>query len=124
MQKLKEKVKSDIPDRCYRFGLDIIGFCDTLPNKRTTWVLSNQLLRSSTSIGANVIEAQASSSRREYKKFFEIALKSANESIYWLNLVKDSSISDPKKVSPLIDEARQLSLILGKSVITLKTLPL
>jgi len=48
-------------------------------------------------------------------------VKSANETIYWLNLAKDSKICDSEAVIPLIDEARQLSLILGKSVLTLKT---
>jgi four helix bundle protein len=48
-------------------------------------------------------------------------VKSANETIYWLNLSKDSKICDSEAVIPLIDEARQLSLILGKSVLTLKT---
>ncbi len=122
MQKLKEKVKSNIPARCYAFGLNVIGFCDVLPNRRVAWVISNQLLRSATSVGANVIEAQAASSRREYKKYFEIALKSANESIYWLNLAKDSSIAKEESVKPLITEATELSRILGRSVISLKTL--
>ena len=121
MQKLKEKVKSSIPTRCYAFGLDVINFCDGLPNRRAAWVISDQLLRSATSIGANVIEAQAASSRREYKRYFEIALKSSNETIYWLNLTKDSNLADQDKTITPTDEVKQIAAILGKSVITLKT---
>ena len=121
MQKLKEKVQSDIPQRCYKFGLNVIKLCDLLPNRRTAWVIGGQLIRSATSVGANVIEARASSSRKEYKRYFEIALRSANESVYWLDLLKDSSLCTEVQTETLRDEAKQISLILGKSVITLKT---
>lgn len=82
MQKLK--FKTDLRERCYNFGLQIIFLVDKLPNKRSAWIIEDQIIRSATSIGANLIEARASSSRLEYKKFYEIALKSANETKYWL----------------------------------------
>mgnify|MGYP003866386553 CR=1 FL=1 len=64
---------------------------ETLPNKKVYWVISDQLLRAATSIGANIVEAKASSSKRDFIKFYEIALKSANETKYWLGLLRDAA---------------------------------
>ena len=79
----------------------------------------NQLIRSATSIGANVVEAKSSSSRRDYIKFFEIALKSANETKYWLILIKEL-VSDKNKAEELLAEVDEISKIIGSSVLTLK----
>lgn len=110
-------------DRCYRFGLAIIELTNSLPNKRSVWVIADQLLRSATSVGANVTEARAASSRLEYKRYFEIALKSANETQYWRRLLKDARLAEAKVIEPLIDEVEQLSRMLGTSVIKLKQKP-
>lgn len=117
---MEPKGRDTLRERCYTFGLAVIRLSDTLPNKRSSWVIGDQLLRSATSIGANVVEARASSSRLEFKKFYEIALKSANETIYWLALLKDSKLADAAKINALSDEAVQLSRMLGSSVIKLK----
>ena len=74
MQNFNSKFKTDLVGRCYRFSLDVIKLTDELPNKRSAWVITDQLIRSATSIGANLTEARASSSRLEFKKFYEIAL--------------------------------------------------
>ena len=79
MQNDKAKFKNEFKGRVYRFALDVIKFVDQLPAEQTSRVISDQLLRSTTSIGANVIEAQAASSRKDYTNFFAYALKSANE---------------------------------------------
>ena len=120
MQNLNEKFKIDINKRCYAFGLSVIKFTDTLPNKRVYLIITDQLIMAATSIGVNLIEAKASSSRLEYKKFYEIALKSANETIYWLNLLSDLSGSSVELVR-LISEAGEIAKMLGKGVISLKT---
>jgi four helix bundle protein len=83
-------------------------------------VITDQLIRSSTSIGANVFEAKSSSSKLEFKKFLEIALKSANETNYWLNILKDLNLTDLNKINLLIQEVNEIGNILGRSVITLK----
>jgi len=120
MQNLNSKPKNELQNRSYQFSLNIIRLCDTLPQKRSAWVIADQLIRSATSIGANIIEAKASSSRLEFKKFFEISLKSANETVYWLLLLKDSNLIVPSKVNALITECEELGRMLGKSVLTLK----
>jgi len=120
-QNYNSNLKSkDLNVRSYRFSLDVIVFVNSLPNKRAFWVIGDQLLRSVTSIGANIIEAKASSSRREFVKFYEIALKSANESIYWLSLLKDSYNGLRVECEILLKEAEEICKMLGSSVLTLK----
>ncbi len=114
-------MKTDIRDRCFKVSLSIIELTNILPQKRSAWVIADQLLRSAMSIGANLIEARASSSRLEYKKFFEIALKSANETIYWLSLLRDSRISNGQAIDPLISEVTEISKMIGAGVIKLKS---
>jgi len=102
MQNYNSKFKSDLRDRCFKFSLNIIKLADSLPNKRSAWIISDQLIRSGTSIGANLIEARASSSSLEFKRFYEISLKSANEVKYWLGLLQDSEISKSPELALLM----------------------
>ena len=111
---------SDVKIRAYKFSLDIIRFINQLPSKRAFWVIGDQLLRSATSIGANMIEAQASSSKREFIKFYEISLKSANETKYWLSLIRDSYPGFAHECSLLIEENSEICNMLGASILTLK----
>jgi len=120
MQNYNSKFKSDLIGRCYKFSLAIISLADTFPNKRSAWVIADQLIRSATSIGANLVEAKSSSSRLEFKKFHEIALKSANETKYWLCLLRDANLADKDTINKLIDEAIQISNMLASGVIKLK----
>jgi len=68
MQNDRAKFKNEFKRRVYRFALDVIEFVDQLPAGQTSRIIGDQLLRSTTSIGANVIEAQAASSRKLYAK--------------------------------------------------------
>lgn len=123
MQKYNPKFKTDLKMRCYQFSLILITFVDTLPNKRSCWIIADQLLRSGMSIGANLIEARASSSRLEFKKFHEIALKSANETKYWLGLLKDSDLANQKAIDELLNEVIELANMLAAGVMKLKGKP-
>ncbi len=98
----------------------MIQFIGTLPNKKVYWIISDQLLRSATSIGANIVEAKSSSSKRDFIKFYEIALKSANETKYWLGLLRDATDADKNKINQLLDETEEISKMLGSSLLTLK----
>jgi len=120
MQNDRVKFKNEFKGRVYRFALDIIGFADRLPAEQISRIISGQLLRSTTSIGANVIEAQAASSRRDYANFFTYALKSANECKFWLGLLRDSGRGDEEAVSKLLKEATEIANILASSILTLK----
>jgi len=120
MQNLNLKVKSDIRNRCYQFALDVIKLTEFLPNKRVSWIITDQLIRSATSIGANLVEAKASTTRLEYKKFYEIGLKSAHETGYWLSLLFDAKLVSEDKILPLKNELYELICMLSTGVIKLK----
>ena len=90
-------------------------------SNKLLWSLVDQNIRSAGSIGANVVEAKASSSKRDYTHYFEIALKSANETIYWLMVLRETAdISLKSEIEVLYREAVEISRILGASVLTLK----
>ncbi len=112
--------KTNLKYRAYCYSLSIIKFIGKLPNKRIFWSIGDQLLRSATSIGANIIEAKSSSSRKDFIKFYEIALKSANETKYWLYLLRDSQMTEGEEVGVLINEVNELGNMLGSSLLTLK----
>ncbi len=122
MQNLNPKFKSDLNQRCFDFSLKVIALADKLPNKRSAWVIMDQLIRSGTSVGANLVEARSSSSRLEYKKFYEVALKSANETRYWLELLKDSNLAERNSMQELLAEVTEIANMLGAGVIKLKSL--
>ena len=113
--------KLDLKKRAYFYALNIIKFIDSLDKKDfSTNVISKQLLRSATSIGANIIEAQAGSSKKDFKNFFSHALKSANESKFWLGLFRDSGKADKERANTLLQETTELANILASSILTLK----
>ena len=103
------------------YALDVIKFIDGLnKNDFTVQIIVKQLLRSATSIGANIIEAQAGSTKKDFTNFFNYALKSANESKFWLGLLRDSKKGNQDEINKLLQETVELSNILGSSIITLK----
>ena len=112
--------KYDINLRYYEFSKNIVLFIDKYEFKRVHYPTVDQLLRSATSIGANVIEARSGNSRKNLINFFSIALRSANETKYWLCLVRDTMAVDKSKINELIKEADEISKILAKSLLTLK----
>ncbi|MFA7253763.1 MAG: four helix bundle protein [Patescibacteria group bacterium] len=107
----------DLRKRSFNFSLDIIEFLKSLPNNYIDQVLCKQLLRCATSIGANIIEAQAAPSKKDFANFYNISLKSANETKYWLMLIEESSIAD---TSLFLVEAEELAKILAKSLLTMR----
>ena len=87
MDSRKENI---IVDLTFSFALDIISFTEVLEEKRK-YILAKQLLKSGTSIGANVREAQNGESKADFIHKMKIALKETDETIYWLELIKQSS---------------------------------
>jgi four helix bundle protein len=120
MQSNKPKFRDMIEKRVYNFALDIIKFVDQLPKGQVSHVIGEQLLRSATSIGANVVEAQGAASRKDYANFFSHALKSANETKFWLSLLQDSGKADKASVEKLLKETVELAKILATSILSLK----
>ncbi len=110
----------NIKYRAYYFSIKIIKFLEKLPEKYIYKTIGNQLLRSATSIGANIIEAQAASSKKDFRNFMNHSLKSANETKYWLCLLRDGVKIKIQGIDELLKEADELSKILGASMLKLK----
>jgi four helix bundle protein len=109
-----------IGDRTYHYALMIIKLVDQLPQDASGSVIAKQLIRSGTSVGANVIEAKAASSRKDFTNFLFYALKSANECKYWLELLKDSGKARGLEIGSIIEETTEICNILGASIVKLK----
>ncbi len=120
MQDQSSKIKTELKHRAYQYSIKIIEFIDNLPKDVSTGTIAKQLLRSATSIGANIAEAKGSSSKRDFTNFFTHALKSANESLYWLGLLRDAKKINNTKLNYLLNETNELANILGSSILTLK----
>jgi four helix bundle protein len=115
------KFKIDIKKRAYLYALNIINLLDQLvKNDLSCQVIGKQLLRSATSIGANIVEAQAASSKKDFTNFLNHSLKSSNESKFWLGLLGDSNKAAKESVNPLLDETKELANILASSILKLK----
>ena len=103
MQNNSEKPKIELKQRAYLYALAVMKFLDALNKKDfSVRIIANQLLRSATSVGANIIEAQAGSTKKDFTNFFNHALKSANESKFWLGLMRDSGKADKDTVNRLL----------------------
>jgi len=112
--------KIDIKECSYLFALKIIKLTELLSSDFASKIIADQLLRSATSIGANIVGAQAASSRKDFTNFLNYALKSANETKFWLGLLRDSGRKDKGLIDPLLEDTKQLSNILASSILTLK----
>ena len=115
---LNENKDNLIVDKSYHFSLMVIELYKFLTQEKKEYVLSKQLLRCGTSIGANVNEAQAAISKKDFVAKISISSKEARESRYWLMLLKDSGYIDPnkKKVKQLLEEIDSLINITTKIV--------
>lgn len=116
----KEEFKKMLKLRSFTLARNVIKLTDKFPQKRSTWVISDQLLRSATSIGANIIEAQAASSKKDFVNFLNHALKSGIEAKFWLALSRDLDDKLHKEIDMELKEADELVKILGSSIATLK----
>jgi four helix bundle protein len=111
--------RPDIEGRTYQLALRVVRLCRQLDEQPgVSRTLGKQLLRSGTSIGANVKEAHAGQSRADFVSKMAIALKEARETRYWLRLLSDSGVIPPPAVGDLLGEATEVMRILGAIVAT------
>ena len=95
-------------DKSYRFALRIVKACRHINTEQKEYVLTRQLLRCGTSIGANVAEANQAQSRPDFISKLSIALKECVETEYWLNLMRDSDILTQTQAESLIIDCVEL----------------
>lgn len=92
--------KSVVKDKSYRFAIRIIGLYKYLSAGRNEFVLSKQVLRSGSAVGALVREGEQAESKADFIHKMSLALKEANETEYWLNLLKDSDYIEKRCLIP------------------------
>ncbi len=102
------------------FALRIVRFVRYLQTVRKEFVLSNQILRSGTSIGANIRESKNAQSIADFINKLSIALKEADETAYWLELLFESDTIDDKMFNSLYDENKELIALLTSIIKTTK----
>ena len=107
-------MKKDNPlkDKSYAFAVRIVKMYKYLCDKKHEYVLSKQVLRSGTSIGANIVEANGAISKDDFSAKMSIAYKEALETKYWLDLLKDSGFLESKGYDELYQEADEISRML------------
>jgi four helix bundle protein len=112
----------EIRQRCYQFSKDVITLIKNEKVGRLHLSIIDQLIRSATSVGANVVEGRAGSSKRDFKNYYRIALKSANETKYWICLIRDTDILKVEKetLNKLLKEADELSKIIASIIINME----
>ena len=109
-----------IENRTYLFALSIVKAYKYLTRQQSEFVLSRQMLRSGTSIGAMMREAKYAQSRADFVGKVSIALKEANETLYWIELLHDSEYIDDKTFESIHNEADEITSILASIVKTTK----
>lgn len=112
--------ESSIYNKSFEFAVRIINLYKYLCKEKSEYVISKQLLRSGTSIGANVKEAKQASSKRDFLMKMNIALKEASETEYWLQLLKATKYIDEKYANSVINDCIELNKILASIVKTTK----
>ena len=114
---MKENILIDLSKQ---FAVDVVTLCTEIKENRKSNVLLNQLLRSGTSIGANIHEANYASSKADFINKFQIALKECYESDYWLGLFKDTKMITESEYKDMFDKCSKIRKLLIASVTTAK----
>lgn len=104
--------ENPLSTKSYSFALKIVLLFKTLTKTKKEYVLSKQLLRSGTSIGANISEANGAISKADFSSKISIAYKESLETKYWLNLLRDSDYISMEQAQGLISDADELSKIM------------
>ena len=113
-------MKRILPPKSYKFALRIIEMYKLLTSERKEFILSKQVLRSGTSVGAMIKEAEHAQSKADFLNKMNIALKEINETEYWLMLLKDSSYLSATEYESIHEDCVELIRLLASTVKTLK----
>ncbi len=110
----------NIRHRAFYFSKNVIEFIKEIKYNKIYFSIFDQLVRSATSVGANLVEGTAGVSTKDYLNYHGIALKSANETKYWLSLIKEVIPVTKDKINELISEANEISKIIATIIINVK----
>ena len=102
----------DITERSFRFATRVIRLVNSLPRTVAGNVIARQVMRAGGSVGANVEEAQAASTKKEFTRRMEIAQSDAREALYWLRIIAECQLVPKKRLAELLQEADELVRII------------
>ena len=121
-ERVKVKANNHVLDKSFDFAVRIVNLCKYLQKDKKEFVLSKQLIRSGTSIGANINEAQAAQSTNDFIAKLSIASKEARESKYWIDLLvkTDYLPEDSQNVKSLQEQNMELVKLLTSIIKTTK----
>ena len=112
--------ESELRTRAKTLALQIITICDAIDTRKSRGVLINQIIRSATSIGANLHEANYASSKADFINKFHIALKECAETEYWIEMLAGSHCIEAETAAQLLQECGVIRRMLAKSITTAK----
>ncbi len=115
-----KKKKYDLEERTARFGEQVIVFCKKLPQNNINNSLINQLIRASTSIGANYMEADSCDSKKDFRHKIVLCKKEAKEALHWFRMISKANPGRKQEVRVLWKEAHELTLIFSKIILNSK----
>ncbi|MDR7129764.1 four helix bundle protein [Algoriphagus sp. 4150] len=114
------KKESILRNKSYAFAIQTVRLCQVLQSDKKEFVLSKQLLRSGTAIGALIREAEFGQSRPDFIHKMSISLKEANETDYWLDLLKDTDYISEESFGKLSQPCKELIAMLVATIKTMK----
>ncbi len=109
-----------VQDKSYRFAIKIINLYKNIVETKKEYVLSKQVLRSGTSIGANIEEGIGGQSERDFFAKLNIAYKEARETKYWLRLLRDTGYLTQDEAITYLSDCEELLRIIGSIINTMK----
>lgn len=109
-----------IKEKSFAFAVRVVKLCRLLGDERKEWVLSKQLMRSGTAIGALVRESEHAESKADFIHKLAIAQKEANETAYWLELLHESGLLSKKEFDSIIQDQAEIAKILASIILTSK----
>ena len=115
------KSENIIQTKSYQFAVKTVNLCRKLMDERKEYILAKQLLRSGTSIGANIEEAIGGHSEKDFLAKLTIAYKEARESKYWLKLLRDTNYLTPEEEQDLFNDLEEILRIIGSIQKTIKS---
>ena len=114
------KKNNIIQDKSFAFAIRIVKLYKYLVEERKEFILSKQLLKAGTSIGANMEEAIGGQSRKDFISKISIAYKEARETIYWVKLLKATEYIQVKEADSIMNDAEELCKILSSILVSSK----
>lgn len=114
------ETKSILKDKSFAFAIEIVKTYKVLVEEKREYVMSKQLLRSGTSVGANIREAKNAESTNDFIHKLGIAQKECDETLYWLQLLKETGYFNQEVFDRLSDQANQILKMIRSTILTIK----